>query len=407
MRSLLHGFIRSLRSPRSGMLWILSVFIIIPAILAIAYGDGIVGEAMIFVVLTTALMLGAELFFRLGYRLYAGFPYQSFPKVPFENIYVEPHPYIPFVNKRNFTTEKGGPANYPLHKGKFFFGQYTTNNLGFANGIKGDRDIVTPKPDGLYRINCIGASTTGNYIECDGQVFSYPLELEKKLKSSMAVPVEVNNCGQGGYNSADIMVRFALQVLDTKPDVVVIYHAYNDIRAYLTSGFEPDYSHVRRNLGESYWKFAFAAKIPDVKLGFLNYLINQWLPGNIRNSLLEQVTKGNLDTSLDPSIGLTAYQRNLQYIIDLCRCEDVQVVLSTYCHFLHDAIKDEPLHMLYGSIVKKENEIMRFLAEKNGLKLVDNAALVPHDERYFVDSIHFTPAGMQLIASNIADVIRQ
>lgn len=407
MHSLLHRFLRSLRSPGSGIVWVLSIFIFSPVILALACGDSISGAAMIFIALAMALLLAAEVFFRLGYRLYVGFKYQPFPKVPFENLYIEPHPYIPFVNKRNFTTEKGGPANYPLHKGKFFFGQYTTNNLGFANGIKGDRNIAIPKPDGLFRINCVGASTTGNYIECDGQVFSYPMELESNLKSSMAVPVEVNNCGQGGYNSADIMVRFALQVLDTKPDVVVIYHAYNDIRAYLTPGFESDYSHVRRNLGENYWKFAFAAKIPYVPLRFLNYLINQWLPGNIRNSLLDQVTKGSLDTNLDPSIGLSVYQRNLQYIIDLCRCEGIQVVLSTYCHFLHDAIKDEPLHLLYGRIVKEENEIMRRLADKNELKLVDNAVLVPHDERYFVDSIHFTPAGMQLIASNIADVIRQ
>jgi hypothetical protein len=33
---------------------------------------------------------------------------------------------------------------------------------------------------------------------------------------------------------------------------------------------------------------------------------------------------------------------------------------------------------------------------------VDNAALGPSEERYFVDSVHFTPEGMRLIAENIA-----
>ena len=407
MRSLLRRFLGALRSPGSGIIWALSIFIVSPATLALVYGDSISGKVMIFIVLAMAMLLGAEALFRLGYRFYVGSPYQPFPRLIFENLYVEPHPYIPFVNKRNFTTEKGGPATYPLHRGQFFFGQYTTNNLGFANGPTGNRDIATLKPDGLLRINCIGASTTGNYIEFNGLAFSYPMELENILKSTMAVPVEVNNCGQGGYNSADIMVRFALQVIDTQPDIVVIYHAYNDIRAYLTPGFESDYSHVRRNLGENYWKFALAAKIPYIPLKFLNFLVNQWLPGSIRNSLLDQVTKGSFDPSLDPSIGLCAYQRNLQHIIDLCRCNSIQVILSTYCHFLHDAIKDEPLHLLYGRIVKEENEVMRRLADKNELKLVDNAVLVPHDERYFVDSVHFTPEGMRLIASNIAAVIRQ
>lgn len=406
-RSLLRGFSGSLRSAGTGIIWVLSLFIVFPAILALVYGDSIGAKVWIFIALAMSLLIVVEAFFRLGYRFYVGSPYQPFPRLPFESLYVEPHPYLPFVMKRNFITEKGSPATYPLHRGQFFFGQYTTNSLGFSNGINGDRDIAIPKPDGLLRINCIGASTTGNYIEFNGQAFSYPMELEDILKSTMTVPVEVNNCGQGGYNSADIMVRFALQVIDTQPDTVVIYHAYNDIRAYLTPGFESDYSHARRNLGENYWKFALAAKVPCIPVKFLNFLVNQWLPGNIRNSLLDQVTKGCFDPGLDPAVGLATYQRNLQHIIDLCRSNGIQVILSTYCHFLHDAIKNDPLHLLYGRIVKEENEVVRHLADKNELKLVDNAVMVPQDERYFVDSVHFTPEGMRLIASNIAAVIRQ
>ena len=49
---------------------------------------------------------------------------------------------------------------------------------------------------------------------------------------------------------------------------------------------------------------------------------------------------------------------------------------------------------------------MRDLALKNGTVLVDNAILVPQDECYFVDSIHFTPEGMALIAHNISEAIQ-
>jgi len=114
--------------------------------------------------------------------------------------------------------------------------------------------------------------------------------------------------------------------------------------------------------------------------------------------VLDHLSKGTVDFALDPSPGLSTYQRNLQHIIDLCHSNNIQVVLSTYCHFLHDGIKDEPLHRLYAGIVKRENEIVRHLADKNELMLVDNAALVPDDERYFVDSVHFTPEGMSMIA---------
>ena len=223
----------------------------------------------------------------------------------------------------------------------------------------------------------------------------------------MATPVEVNNCGQGGYNSADILVRFALQVIETQPDLVVILHGYNDIQDYLTPGFESDYSHSRRNLGENYWKFALASKIPYIPVKFLNFLVNRWLPGNIRNSLIDQVSKGSLDWSVDASPGLRTYQRNLQHIIDLCRCNHIQVILSTYSYFIYDTISGDPLHLAYEGIVKKENEVMRQLAARKHVALVDNAELVPHDERYFVDSIHFTPEGMHLVASNIAEAVAE
>jgi lysophospholipase L1-like esterase len=133
--------------------------------------------------------------------------------------------------------------------------------------------------------------------------------------------------------------------------------------------------------------------------------VNQWLPGDVRNSLLDQVSKGAFNPSHDPSMGLKTYQRNLQHIIDICRCNNIQVVLSTYCHYLYDAIKDEPLHQLYSQLIKQENDIVRDLAVKNNLRIVDNALMVPSEDKYFVDSIHFTPEGMRLIAVNIAEVI--
>ena len=62
--------------------------------------------------------------------------------------------------------------------------------------------------------------------------------MEKILNNSYE-KYEVNNCAQGGYNSADILVRFSLQYLDTRPDLIIIYHAYNDIRSYLVKISNP------------------------------------------------------------------------------------------------------------------------------------------------------------------------
>ena len=68
----------------------------------------------------------------------------------------------------------------------YFTPQLKTNNYGFINGTNGNRKIEIPKPKNLIRINCIGGSTTGNYVSLNNHIYSYPLELEKilNLKSS-------------------------------------------------------------------------------------------------------------------------------------------------------------------------------------------------------------------------------
>ena len=403
--NLFRVILKKTQKPIIIIIWILLAFLIFPLIVAYNIGENLIGKLAVLIVLQIILLFLAELIFGFAYFICTGSHYQKDSKIPFEKIYVKPHPYIPFIMKSKFLTEKKGLINYPLHKGKIYSSQFTTNNLGFINGEKGDRDIITPKPRGLYRINCIGASTTGNYLEFNRKTYSYPLELEKILKSSLPISLEVNNCGQGGYNSADIMVRFILQLLDTKPDMVILYHGYNDIRAYLTSEFKSDYSHTRKNLGENYWKFYLASKIPNFKLNFIDYLTNNLLGGNVRNSLLDHVNRGDLNQTINPNRGLETYKRNIQCIIDICKCNNIQIILSTYCHFLYEDIKDDDLHLLYKSIVKMENDIIRALAKENELELVDNANLVPNDEKYFVDSIHFTAAGMQYIARNIANKV--
>jgi lysophospholipase L1-like esterase len=52
-----------------------------------------------------------------------------------------------------------------------------------------------------------------------------------------------------------------------------------------------------------------------------------------------------------------------------------------------------------------ENDVMRELAGEHELPLVDNFNLVPNEEKYFVDSVHFSPHGMQEIAKNISKPI--
>jgi len=55
----------------------------------------------------------------------------------------------------------------------------------------------------------------------------------------------------------------------------------------------------------------------------------------------------------------------------------------------------------------KENHVMIDLAKKNNIPLVDNAKLVPSDEKLFVDTIHFSHLGMIKLAENFANEIKK
>lgn len=343
-----------------------------------------------------------EIVFRIAFRIRNRRGYSFIPKVPFKKMYIEPHPYLPYVYKKNFITQKTQPANYPLHKDAgYLFVQVRTNDFRHIDDIDG-RDITVPKPEGRFRILCLGGSVTGNNLVHEGTWYSYPLVLEKVLKDRFPHRnIEVNNCGMGGFTTADILVKFLLNTFDTEPDMVVLYHAYNDLPVSLTAGFESDHSHARRNLGETYYLYRIASKFPNIPLAVYNFSVNQLFSQNIRYTLLSSVAKGKPDIK-NEFMGLGTYRRNIEHLINVCKGNGIQVVLSTYCYFLYDDIKDDPVHLKYREGVARENDVMHELARKHGLPLVDNDRLVPREESYFVDSVHLTPEGMSLIARNIA-----
>ena len=353
-----------------------------------------------------AYLLVCDVVFRVLYKVLRGQPFALRNKIPFNEIYIEPHPYLPYVFKRNFLCQKKHPSDYPLNRDKdYWLGQFYTNNMGHLNGVDGAREVVIPKPEGLFRINCLGASTTANYILEKDEVFSYPLELGKILNETFpGKNIEVNNFAMGGFTSAEVLIKFLLEAIDTNPDMIILYHAYNDLGPSLTSNFKSDYSHATINLGEKYHIFRWASKIPYVPFALPNFLLNLLLPQNIKYGIFGAISKGTI--SLDDEFkGLDTYRRNINHLIHICRANGIKVIISTYCHYLYPQISNNKSHLKYRAGVLEENDVMRDLAKEHELPLVDNFNLVPSEEKYFVDSVHFSPYGMREIASNISKPI--
>ena len=354
-----------------------------------------IAGAMVFI-------LVVESAFRNSYLRKHKKPYEMIPKVPFEKICMEPHPYLPYVLKGNANNLLTGSISFPLNKDKDYkMDGLSTNSMGHSNGPDGTREVTMPKPEGVFRIHCLGASTTQYYINSKGRSYSYPLELEKILQKRFPdKKIEVNNSGVSGYTSIEILIQFLLTTVDTEPDMVVLYHSCNDIMASLTPGFKSDYSHARRNLAEEYNKYKTLSKIPYIPLAFYNHA---FFPEMV-HSLLDAVCRGKTDTNIDFQ-GEQTCRRNIEHLIHICKANDIKMVLSTFCRYSYEEIKDDPgFHKLYEGI-SRENVIMSELAEKYSLPLVDSNNLIPREEKYFLDYIHFSPLGMEILAQHISKPI--
>ncbi len=85
-----------------------------------------------------------------------------------------------------------------------------------------------PKPPAVYRIACLGGSTTyGDGV--DDWRLTYPALLQDSLRAWGVSEVEVVNAGVPGYSSYESVINLEFRVLDLHPDLVFFYEAINDV----------------------------------------------------------------------------------------------------------------------------------------------------------------------------------
>ena len=145
--------------------------------------------------------------------------------------------------------------------------------------------------------------------------------------------------------------------------------------------------------------------IPNPNLPFLNFLLHKLLSLNLRNSIMGQIFIGKFSIDIDPKDGLRTYRRNLKNLVRLIMGDGGKVILSSFCHYLYQEIENIELHRVYSKIISEENAITKAIAEEEGCRYVDMASLIKPERELFLDSIHFSPKGMDILAKNFGDEI--
>ena len=291
-----------------------------------------------------------------------------------------------------------------------------------SRGYRGP-EVALPKPKDVYRIVALGGSTTyGLFLNI--WWLAYPYQLEHHLRNEYGYDhVEVVNAGVPQYSTWESAVNMLLRVPDLEPDLVIVYHAINDVGVRLTDPkfFDGLYS------ARGYWTdqddplppsslLRFAMK----RLGFelrAEYALDAKfrLPDGIRsctpdNSAAEGYCRG-YDMSASDVLAANPpiyFERNLRNIVRLARGMNSEALLLSWAY----SPLDFPIegggamtHAYLRAGVDEHNGIARKIAEEEGAWFFDLAATMPNAQEFWVNGIHMNAAGTMEMARLVAEYL--
>jgi len=278
----------------------------------------------------------------------------------------------------------------------------TINSRGFRGP-----EIETPKPAGRVRIAFLGASTTYCAEASDDRRVWPHLVCEALRGRHPERAFDYVNAGVPGYVVEDSMRNFELRVAPLEPDIVVIYHATNDL------------SLDTRALARAQGLFHGRAEDPS------------WLA---RRSVLWNLLEKNYlvwKRSRDAASGVGRLQFDAEALAAgfrermerLCRAAASGGRLAAVATFATKFRADQPeaerlaaartslFYMPYMSVdgllagFDAYNRAIHDAARNAGAILVDGERSIPGDDRHFRDSVHFTDDGCAAMARRVVEAL--
>jgi len=255
------------------------------------------------------------------------------------------------------------------------------NSLGFRG-----KEFVPEKPGGVYRIFCTGGSSTFS-SEC-GEGETYPARLETMLDKfeTKHADIEVINAGFEGYDTAKIVSLIQNEINTYRPDLITVCEAFNDLEdtMFVINSF------ARR----VYWQ---AHRL----------LYNRSL---LYTNLLFWCGRRGMDTAVYAAKFTgrkERYSTNLRAICQSALKSGTRVVfvLQPFFHPEDSSIG----YMRNFSLIHQD-----FLAEMKKVARDMNVPLVDprrafsshrNPRELFIDSVHLTPAGSDLLARELYRVL--
>lgn len=297
-----------------------------------------------------------------------------------------------------YTTDAATGLRTPIPNGRF--GGISINSLGFRGP-----EIAMPKPPHTTRIAFLGASTT-YCAEVTNNEATWPDLVVRALGTRWQdARLDYVNAGVPGFTVADSEVDLTARVAELEPDVVVIYHATNDLSQNSATLAREAGLLAAPTEQQLHW---------PAKYSLLWYLVEKNLRV-IGQRDLEQSTNA---LSYDPETLAIPFRRDLLSLVETSKRIAPDVVLMTFATQLRrEQAPDEQAkaavtaryYMPYMSVAglvdgyESYNRVIRDVAATTGVQLIEAEREVPGDTAHFFDSVHLTDLGSKVLADRVTD----
>jgi lysophospholipase L1-like esterase len=262
------------------------------------------------------------------------------------------------------------------------------NSLGFQ-----EREIITPKPNNVYRILYLGDSCTQQ---------GYPNFVESILNEKQINDLKHIECvslGMSGYSSFQGRVLSESYHSEMDPDLIVVYYGWNDHwLAYEAIDSEK-----------------IVREAPSNQI--TNYLFQHLRIFQGIRKLLDLITKSNEPLN-KVRVPVDQYRQNLLKISEVFKERGVQIIFITaptshYRLGVPDYLVEEkftPDKEFAVLMHKKYNQVVRDVAKETESFLLDLESDFNMrenlDDIFMRDGIHFTSFGINEVAIHIANFVK-
>jgi hypothetical protein len=292
------------------------------------------------------------------------------------------HPFLPYAPRPNDSRKM-----YPFRPdtNQTVEIDYTNNSLGFRTPER-----PFEKPANVRRIVTLGGSTTFDGPSND---LTWPALLEKKLNEHYAnsgVRVEVINLGVDMAGSPMSLIDLEFIGLAYQPDLVISYDGVNEVHSLGLDGLVPDYRSNMQKFDENFR--TLQSRLPrwafhSYLLSYLTFKLDSRKNADVFSQVFEKQRR--LQKAKDPMEGIQFYERNLRLMRAVSGEYNAKFLAAT-AHWTQP-----------NQTVLTLNDRLRTFFAENKIEYLDLDNLLPHgDWSLHVDAVHWTPKGLELVATH-------